>query len=130
MLGRENLQQKNRGIMVTACKILVAAGLLLSVVLFFGFIIYSQFEHCSEGNAYRAASKEVTKRLKSPATAIFPNIEDAKITKLQSEECAFGVVSYVDSQNGFGALIRGEWVADVSLKNGKWSLDGDVIFLK
>jgi hypothetical protein len=46
----------------------------------------------------------VSKYLKSPGSAKFPYQDDQSIDKLN--DSTFIVVSYVDSQNEFGALIR------------------------
>jgi hypothetical protein len=45
--------------------------------------------------------------LKAPATAEFPNPYQVQITALSSD--SFIVDSYVDAQNGFGALIRSQY---------------------
>lgn len=50
-------------------------------------------------------------KLKSPSTAKFPPTSTAKITKSATD--TWIVTSYVDSQNGFGAMIRNNWVAKI-----------------
>ena len=60
--------------------------------------------------AYNYAQDFVKQRLKSPGSAIFPGIWDGKrehITKLGNRE--YRINSYVDSQNGFGSLLRTNW---------------------
>ncbi len=47
------------------------------------------------------------KFLKAPSTAEFPSSSYANIERLKDN--GFKVTSYVDSQNGFGAMIRSEW---------------------
>jgi cell division protein FtsL len=47
------------------------------------------------------------KFLKAPSTAKFPSSSNASIERLKDN--GFKVTSYVDSQNGFGAMIRSEW---------------------
>lgn len=53
----------------------------------------------------------VKRKLKSPSTAKFPPTSTAKITK--SATGTWIVSSYVDSQNGFGAMVRNDWVAEI-----------------
>lgn len=43
-------------------------------------------------------------RLLAPASARFPRASAASVTK--TGDCSYSVISYVDAQNGFGALIR------------------------
>lgn len=56
-----------------------------------------------ESEAYTLTQIFVTRLLKSPSTADFPWL-DRTVTEM--EENKFKVTSYVDSQNGFGAMIR------------------------
>lgn len=61
----------------------------------------------SEKNGCQAHSEEAIKALlKSPATAKFPFIDEWVMSKNKG---VVTVQSYVDSQNGFGAKIRGEF---------------------
>lgn len=80
-----------------------------------------QKRHCtqSEGSdAYIFSQDVVEGRLKAPRTAKFP-FRDYSI-RLQSD-CVYVVSSYVDSQNGFGALIRTHWVVKIQkLPEGRW----------
>lgn len=62
---------------------------------------YSDFEVCAE------AGYLVQKALKSPSTAKFPPTSACTIQRLEND--GFKVSSYVDSQNGFGAMIRSNW---------------------
>ena len=50
------------------------------------------------------AQKLVKGTLKAPATAEFASIVDSQVTTIG--DCSYRVVSYVDSQNSFGANIR------------------------
>lgn len=56
--------------------------------------------------AYNYAEKFVKERLKSPSTAKFPGTTEKykHITELGNTE--YQIYSWVDSQNGFGAMIR------------------------
>lgn len=58
------------------------------------------------------ATKFVRDRLKAPATADFPSraTSTAKV-----DDCRYMISGYVDSENGFGAMIRATWAVDLSL---------------
>jgi hypothetical protein len=72
--------------------------------------------------AFGICKQFVEKRLKAPASAKFPRSSEATITDLGGGK--FQVVSYVDSQNGFGALIRSTIDCTVHWTSGtSWSLD-------
>lgn len=61
---------------------------------------------CLEVEGYRAATSIVSKNLVSPATAKYPYDNDRAVSIRRLANCKFAVGGYVDSQNGFGALIR------------------------
>jgi len=58
----------------------------------------------------------IEQTLKSPATADFPVCNDFSITR--TTDGGYIVESYVDSQNGFGALIRTDFTIAFSYING------------
>lgn len=53
------------------------------------------------------AQMQLKNYLKSPSTAKFPSCSTFSITKSENE--TYTVNSYVDSQNGFGAMVRSNW---------------------
>lgn len=61
--------------------------------------------------AYVMSQKPVERLLRSPGSAKFPTIPDAKSER--TGECTFRIVSYVDAQNGFGATIRSYYTAEI-----------------
>jgi hypothetical protein len=61
----------------------------------------------SDVEALVEAEHIVSGYLKAPSTAQFPSMSDATIEDLANN--GFKVSSYVDSQNGFGAMIRSNW---------------------
>lgn len=67
-----------------------------------------------ESGACIVAEKLVTQNLKAPATAAFPDACSAS----QSGR-TWTVASYVDSQNGFGALIRTSFVIKMEYQPSK-----------
>lgn len=78
-------------------------------------------------DAYYTAKNFVKNRLKSPSTANFPNGKDATITLLP-DGVTYKIYSYVDSQNGFGAMIRTRWYAKLIIDGDSWKLL-DLVFL-
>jgi hypothetical protein len=77
-------------------------------------------------NACYMAEVFVEQRLKAPATAKHPWCSEAVVSETGENE--FLVVSYVDSQNSFGALIRTKYAAKVRFdkydekRNQLWTL--------
>jgi len=88
------------------------------------------------GQAYIISQTYVKAILKSPSTADF-SLLDYQSFDLGKDK--YKIVSYVDSQNGFGAMIRSNYSAVLLFKGGDWShidnwtleeltFDGEVIF--
>ena len=62
---------------------------------------------CNKGDLYDAFTKEAASQLRSPASASFPPADDViTVFGKSTDTCGIIVDGYVDSQNGFGALIR------------------------
>lgn len=73
-------------------------------------------------SAHYMAKQFVTARLRAPKTAEFPSQSEVLIVPLGG--CSHSVSGYVDSQNGFGALIRTRYTAIVKSTGGdKWVLE-------
>lgn len=66
------------------------------------------------------AEQFVLQALKSPSTAKFPTLPYKAVNL---GDGAYGVSSYVDSQNSFGAIIRSDWSVRMFLVEGHWFLD-------
>jgi hypothetical protein len=77
--------------------------------------------------AYSYAEDFVKKRLKSPSTAEFPGLfEKAEhITELGNDE--YLISSWVDSQNGFGAMLRSNFSCKIIFIEGKVKVEGLII---
>lgn len=76
----------------------------------------------SSFSAYYMATMFIKDRLKAPKTAEFSSHRESSVVFLGN--CRHEVSGYVDSQNGFGALIRTSFVATVrSTGNDKWVLE-------
>ncbi|WP_288649637.1 hypothetical protein [Pseudomonas sp. UBA5568] len=77
--------------------------------------IEAQIKDCGNTTmAFVMSQNFVKQRLKSPATAQFPYVNDQGVDVVPDGECGFQVSAYVDSQNGFGALIRSSYRASIS----------------
>ena len=90
-----------------------------------------QNETLDEIDAYIQGQYYVKQILKSPATAKFPPI--AIMVHHLKDSNRYEVVSYVDSQNSFGALLRSSWNVLFSYQDGKTNLerivvDGKVVY--
>jgi hypothetical protein len=108
------------------------AGGLLWPTLFFaasaGFL-YLVFlildlspKECGSANmAYVMAQEPVKSLLMSPASADFPPFSAAGVTTARTADCSFSVNAYVDSQNGFGAIIRTPFSAKMVTDGTSWS---------
>ena len=66
-----------------------------------------------EFGAQVIAEKFVKDRLKSPSTADFPGYIGNGVQHSYLGECTHLIAGKVDSQNGFGAMIRSTYVAKV-----------------
>jgi hypothetical protein len=64
-------------------------------------------EEYSDYEAYYEAQKILEKFLKAPSTAKYPSSSEVTIKRFKDD--TFQVFGYVDSQNGFGAMIRSDW---------------------
>nr|WP_315152322.1 hypothetical protein [uncultured Flavobacterium sp.] len=73
-----------------------------------------------------AAQMEVEENLKSPSTADFPwDIEPVK-----ANDSTYTIVSYVDSQNGFGAMIRANFMVEVTIDRQTKNTKAKLIMLE
>lgn len=120
--------------------LLIAAGLiavLIAITVIYQILLGSapsapqkpraaeaKVSYCENGRrATIVAHRLVTRRLKSPKTAEFPSYDEA-ITRHMGN-CVHRVISYVDSQNGFGAMIRTTFAATIDMTN--YDADGGIL---
>lgn len=75
--------------------------------------------------AVRMAQKFVTDRLKAPATARFPDVSDRKLCqRYKASDGNYCVLSFVDSENSFGAKLRMMYACTLHPTGGdNWRLD-------
>lgn len=77
--------------------------------------------------AYNYAEDFVEKRLKSPSTAQFPGVleKDKHIEELGNHK--YKITSWVDSQNGFGAMIRSRFSCTIIFDNNSVRVENLII---
>ncbi len=94
--------------------------IILIGILFLVVISFSGCDSTSENNntntstsmASIQAKEYVKKSLKSPSTAKFPGLWELAndgVVAYEKETNKYEIISYVDSQNSFGAMIRSNW---------------------
>jgi hypothetical protein len=74
--------------------------------------------------AYIMMEDFVKRELKSPGSAKFPGVFDGRqdhVTRLQDYK--YKIVSYVDAQNSFGALLRTKFIGEIQqVSDEEWRL--------
>lgn len=78
----------------------------------------------AKGTLIEACHRAVQAELKSPGSAQFSN----EIAEQKTEQ-QWQVLGTVDSQNGFGALLRSSYLCPANLSAGVWTV-GDVVLTK
>ena len=106
---------------------LVLIGIITSI--FFSNELVSIVEPFHVG-ACKILQKTMLEKLKSPASAEFQDCSDATY-KITDERII--IDTYVDSQNGFGALLRSKIHGELQNINGIWLPDykvfGDEVYI-
>ena len=72
----------------------------------------------SDTQAHIMAENYVEQVLKSPSTADFPSFDYNHFDLGNNKH---KIVSYVDSQNGFGAMVRSDWSVILTYNGGEWT---------
>lgn len=78
--------------------------------------------------AYNYAEDFVKERLKSPSTATFPNIFEKSMDVSTLDYVSFNIRSWVDSQNGFGAIVRNNFSCVITIQNDIVSVSDMLIY--
>jgi hypothetical protein len=109
---------------------LVGGGIALFAVFLFVTCTSStgKFDPCKRtAEAFTMGNSFIERELRSPGTAEFASILDAKITPLpRGENCAFRIVTYVDAQNAFGGTVREHFALEVEPEtpsSNSWKLN-------
>ena len=109
----------------------LSSTIAIFAFLFLAFGSSSDSSSDTETNkmlAYNYAENFVKQRLKSPSTAEFPRLfEKAEhIIELGNDE--YLIQSWVDSQNGFGAMIRSNFSCKIIFEGDKVRVEDLVIY--
>ncbi len=72
-----------------------------------------------QAGAFAACTQFVERTLRSPGSAQHPAFLDAAVS---NEDPVYVVTSHVDSQNGFGALLRTSYRCEVAREGQGWKL--------
>lgn len=76
-------------------------------------------KRCQDSSmAYVMSQKFIKQRLKSPTTAKFPWSGDQGVKTQYAGDCTHKIQAYVDSQNGFGAMIRTTYYIELQYIKG------------
>ncbi|OXX59202.1 hypothetical protein [Vibrio sp. V15_P4S5T153] len=81
-------------------------------------------DYCNdEMGAYIAGTRLIKDHLKSPSSAKFPRYSNGNITK-KIGECRYLSLGYVESQNGFGVMVKTEYDVEVVYEKSlrQWDL--------
>lgn len=99
---------------------LIAA--LFVMVIVFGAISGGQkSKEPTKSTAFYMCQEFVSRQLKAPKTADFASMSDSNVSGIGND--TYSVVSYVDSQNSFGAMIRTSYRCKVKYEGDeKWRL--------
>jgi hypothetical protein len=100
------------------------ALLLGGFIWFMQYVERNPIDHCSdELGALSAAREFVKERLKAPSTASFASYDGRNVRVEKLAGCRFQVFGQFDAENGFGAMLRGNYAATVETSHsGGWRL--------
>lgn len=93
-------------------RVLIAAGIIIGLIALVGgcSLYMAEVDKSNDGiTAYVACQVEIEKVLKSPGTADYPPMST---TRHYNEGNRWDFRSYVDSQNGFGGVVRTNYACD------------------
>lgn len=68
--------------------------------------------------AWDVCKRQITSQLKAPSTAKFPRITDDGVIATTVDNKKWAITGYVDAQNGFGAMIRSEFLCEATHTSG------------
>lgn len=87
----------------------------VGVAITAGYFWWSSRDTCDADAAYAAVKESISSRLRSPGSAIFQDWEGMS-ERTSPYICAFNISGYVDSQNGFGAMLRTDFWGSALVK--------------
>ncbi|MDR0873000.1 MAG: hypothetical protein LBN27_05970 [Prevotellaceae bacterium] len=96
----------------------VGCLVIIAIIALIVWALYPNKEERTNREVYRVSMEQVSKYLKSPKTAEFSNG-----TLRKTGENQYQVRGSVDSQNGFGAMVRSEYIINLHLEGDTWIFD-------
>jgi hypothetical protein len=79
----------------------------------------------SQSDAWIYSQSFIKDRLKAPSTASFGKLGESTI--LRMDDTTFSVKSFVDSQNGFGAMIRSKYTCIITFHSNSTVSAEDIL---
>jgi hypothetical protein len=109
-------------------------AIVLFLILFFMMYLENRNTPSSatyssgKSDAWVIAKEFVKRNLKSPSTASFGGLgEQNFLTNITIEGSTYKVKGWVDSQNGFGAIVRSNFTVSIQRIGDKWkAVEGPV----
>lgn len=102
---------------------LVLAGAISLTIMWMGgskwWLTSQENEHVKNG--YTACQAKVETALKSPGSAKWASMDDVTIVKEDGDNY-LSYSFHVDSQNGFGAMVRTRWLCHAKRSGEKWDV--------
>jgi hypothetical protein len=95
---------------------------LIVLIIVIGIVLIPNLIKSEEDKAWDYSKEYVLSQLKSPSTAEFCSKEDADIFKVEYKEDVYGISAYVDSENGFGAMMRAEYDIGIMLTDDDYKV--------
>lgn len=114
--------------------VLIVLGITFGIFLLLRIMVFvgsGDSKTCDKYVAVVKSERVIKSILKSPSTAEFPNTSEYTIAT--DGDTSWTVIGYVDAQNGFGAMLRSQWIVDCKCAAGKWEIkevefDGKKVF--
>ena len=136
MIDKKKTVKKKKGNLLNLIFLLIVS--LIILMIFIGDTPVSENDNTNINTSIASfqAQEYVKKSLKSPSTAKFPGLWELVnhgVVAYEKETNRYEVVSYVDSQNSFGATIRSDWSVVLKYLGGdnndirNWQLEKMII---
>jgi tetratricopeptide (TPR) repeat protein len=113
----------------SSCTLPIAIVLTILVAICICVFASSMFSNNNNNDtpsgtlAYLMCQEFINDRLKAPASAKYPDVQDVTIKKI-GETNRFVIIGYVDAENSFGANLRSRFTCEITYSgNDKWVLN-------
>jgi hypothetical protein len=99
----------------------IGCSFIIIIITLIVWAFYPKGDKALSIEAYSTAKVYVAEKLKSPATAKFPDYSK-NFVKIIGKD-SIRINAYVDSQNGFGAIVRSKFFIEMHKKGDDWYCD-------